>query len=235
MTEFFDQEDPRAFIRAVPDPAEPATPVEADFAVDDRPLDADPYRVPEVDNLLAQAIDEIADARTAPMSAMAKINRDEILDLLEAARDQLPDELRRARWLLKEKEEFLAQSERERDAIIDQGRQQVARMVERQEIVRAAEDNARAIIEKARAESRALIRQTEDFCDKKLATFELLLERTGETVAKGRARLLGSAAPGEGGIDLTEEIDMTQQDLSQSLDLDPPPPSAGDAAVSDRT
>ncbi len=197
MADFFDQENPRAFIRAVPDG-------DQDFTTE--VVDADPYRVPVVDELLNQAIDDIAEAKTSPMSTMAKINRDEILDLLEAARDQLPDELRRARWLLKEKEEFLAQSARERDAIIDQGRQQVARMVERQEIVRAAEDNARAIIEKARAESRTLIRQTEDFCDKKLATFELLLERTGETVAKGRSRLLGTAAQ-DSDIDLTEQAE----------------------------
>lgn len=211
MADFFDQEDPRAFIRAVPDPTD-------DFAVHAEPLDADPYRVPEVDDLLGQAIDEIAEARTGPMSAMAKINRDEILDLLEAAREQLPDELRRARWLLKEKEEFLAQAERERDEIIDQGRQQVIRMVERQEIVRAAEDNARSIIEKARAESRQLIRQTEDFCDKKLATFELLLERTGETVAKGRARLLGTAGDETASLDLTDKLDV---------DASAPPPPAG--------
>ncbi len=210
MNDFFDQENPRAFIRAVPDPADA-------FDVDTEPVDVDPYRVPVVDDLLAQAIDEISAARTAPMSTMAKINRDEILDLLEGARGDLPDELRRARWLLKEKEEFLAQSERERDAIIDQGRQQVTRMVERQEIVRAAEDNARAIIEKAKAESRMLIRQTEDFCDKKLATFELLLERTGETVAKGRTRLLGSAADGVSSIDLTEDLDLADA---------PPPPMA---------
>jgi len=204
MADFFDQENPRAFIRAVPDPSD-------GFDVDTEPVEADPYRVPVVDDLLAQAIEDISLAKTAPMSALAKINRDEILDLLEAARDQLPDELRRARWLLKEKEEFLAQSERERDAIIDQGSQQVARMVERQEIVRAAEDNARATMDKAKAESRMLIRQTEDFCDKKLATFELLLERTGETVAKGRTRLLGTAAGGAPSIDLTEKLDVVDE------------------------
>lgn len=208
MADFFDQENPRAFIRAVPDPAD-------GFDVETDTVDADPYRVPVVDDLLGHVIDDITAARTAPMSAMAKINRDEILDMLEEARELLPEELRRARWLLKEKEEFLAQSERERDAIIDQGRQQVTRMVERQEIVRAAEDNARAIIEKAKAESRMLIRQTEDFCDKKLATFELLLERTGETVAKGRNRLLGAAAGDAPSIDLTEGLD---------LDGMPPPP-----------
>ena len=220
MADFFDQEDPRAFIRAVPDPAALADEFTTDV------VDADPYRVPEVEHLLTQAIDDITEAKTAPMSTLAKINRDEILDLLEAALENLPDELRRARWLLKEKEEFLAQSERERDAIIEQGRQQVARMVERQEIVRAAEDNARAIIEKARAESRMLIRQTEDFCDKKLATFELLLERTGETVARGRSRLLGTAADG---IDLTQSDPAL--DVTDHHDLRDQP--ADDAEVSE--
>ena len=89
-------------------------------------------------------------------------------------------------------------------------------MVERQEIVRAAEDNARAIIEKARAESRVLIRQTEDFCDKKLATFELLLERTGETVAKGRSRLLGAAAADSEAIDLTDS-EVIDTEVSERL------------------
>ncbi len=63
MADFFDQEDPRAFIRAVPDPSEQDFTTEID--------DADPYRVPEVDDLLNQAIDEITEAKTAPMSAMA--------------------------------------------------------------------------------------------------------------------------------------------------------------------
>ncbi len=91
MADFFDQENPRAFIRAVPD--------HGDEFVGEPVIEADPYRVPAVDDVLGQAIEDIVAAKTAPMSALAKINRDEILDLLEAARDQLPDELRRARWL----------------------------------------------------------------------------------------------------------------------------------------
>ena len=80
MADFFDQEDPRAFIRAVPDPAALADEFTTDV------VDADPYRVPEVEHLLTQAIDDITEAKTAPMSTLAKINRDEILDLLGRGR-----------------------------------------------------------------------------------------------------------------------------------------------------
>ncbi len=171
---------------------EPTTEMAFDDDLED-PLDADPYRVPEVEGLLNQAIDQIADARTTPMSATVKVNRDEILDLLEDARDALPEELRAARWLLKEKESFLERARQEREDILDQGRIEVGRMVERQEIVRQAEAKARQITEDARADARTLQRQMEDFCDQKLAAFEVLIERTDRTVRKGRQQLLGSA------------------------------------------
>ena len=50
------------------------------------------------------------------------VNRDELLVLLEDAVAGLPEELRQARWLLKEREEFLAKARREAEDIIDAGR-----------------------------------------------------------------------------------------------------------------
>ena len=63
----------------------------------------------------------------------------------------MPDELRAARWLLKEREEFLAKVRREGDDILDQARARAERMVQRTEVVKAAETRARQVIEKAAA------------------------------------------------------------------------------------
>ena len=70
---------------------------------------------PEVEQLLKRAADLIASARPMPLSASVMINKDEVLDLLGEAIDRLPEELRAARWLLKEREEFLAKVQREGD------------------------------------------------------------------------------------------------------------------------
>lgn len=153
------------------------------------------YQVPEVDDLLEAAIELVANARPMPMSSTVKVNRDELLDLLEDARDNLPDELRRARWLLKEKEDFLDEARAEREEIIEQGRTQVAHLVGRQEIVKAAEARARQIVSEAKADARNLQRQVEDYCDQKLASFEIVLERTARTIQDGREKLLGTAGP----------------------------------------
>lgn len=163
---------------------------------DDTP---NPYAVPEVEALLTQAIEMVSQARPMPMSSTVKVNRDELLDLLEEAAERLPEELRAARWLLKEREEFLERGRQERDDIIAEGAAQVERMIQRQEITKAAEARARQIVVDAKAEARMLRRQTEDFCDQRLASFEVVLDRTMRTVQQGREKLLGAARLADGG------------------------------------
>jgi signal transduction histidine kinase len=79
-------------------------------------------------------------------------------------------------------------------------------MVQRTEVAKAAEVRARQIIEEAEAEARRMRRETEDFCDQKLASFEIVLERISQTVATGRSRL---AAPT---IEEAELSDLDDED-----------------------
>ncbi len=141
------------------------------------------------ETLLRRAIDIIATARTIPLSASPMINRDEIIELLEEAVNRLPDELRQARWMLKERHEFVAKTRREADEILDAARVQAERMVQRTEVVRAAEQRARQTMEAADTDARHLRHETEDFIDQRLGSFEILLDKLTRTVAAGRARL----------------------------------------------
>ena len=148
------------------------------------------------EQLLDEAIDLIAETRAMPMSTTIKINKDELLELLEEARAALPEDLHAARRLLQERDDYIMQARREREEIIDQGRIEAGRLVERQEVVRAAESRAQRIVDEARDEARELRRQVEDYCDQKLASFEIVLEKTARTVQQGRDKLLGTSANG---------------------------------------
>ena len=68
---------------------------------------------------------------TMPLSASVMVNREEFGELLDDAMEELPEELRQARWLLKERTEFLARAEHEAEQIIDVARVRAERMVER--------------------------------------------------------------------------------------------------------
>ena len=147
----------------------------------------------DVEILLKRAADLISSARPMPLSASVMINKDDVLELLDEALEHLPEEMRAARWLLKEKEEFLAQSAAESEEIVDAARARAERMVQRTEVVKSAEARARKIVEAAEAEARRLRHECEDFCDQKLASFEIVLERTTRMVSAGRRKLQGTA------------------------------------------
>lgn len=151
---------------------------------------ADPqYRMPEAESILRRVIDIIDGSPGMPMSASVRVNKEEVLELLDDAVSRLPDELRSARWLLKEREEFVARSRREGEELIAEAKSRVAHMVQRTEVAKAAEARAAQIIEDAEASARRMRRETEDYCDQKLASFENVLARISKAVQTGRARL----------------------------------------------
>jgi F0F1-type ATP synthase membrane subunit b/b' len=124
-----------------------------------------------------------------PLSNSAIVNRDEALELVEEIAERLPDELRQARWLLKEREEFLARARREAEEIVATARSRAEGMVSRTEVVREAQRVARITVEQAEASGRQVRNQAEDYVDAKLAGFEVTLERALASVQKGRKRL----------------------------------------------
>jgi hypothetical protein len=159
----------------------------------DRPGQS-PYEAPQVESVLRELRDLIEQARPMPLSTSVMINQAEVLDLLNEATERLPEELRSAKWLLKQREEFLARTRRESEEIIEAARQKADQLVQQTEVVKAAEARARSVVDAADAESRRLKLEAEDFCDQRLASFEIVLERTMKVVSAGRAKLQGSQA-----------------------------------------
>ena len=155
--------------------------------------------------LLRRVIEIVESARPLPLSSSVRIEPNDVLDLLHTAVEQLPEELRQARWLLKEREEFLAKARREAEDIIDAGRQQAQRMVEKTEVVREANLHARRIVDDAEKTSRDLKHEAEDYIDQKLASFEVVLERTMAAVSKGRERLQVVIPAAE--VEIDDEVD----------------------------
>ena len=154
----------------------------------------------DAEQMLRRLHELVASARPMPLSTSVMVNRDEVLDLLDEIIERLPDELRAARWLLKERDEYLAKVRREGEEILDQARTRAERMVQRTEVVKASEARGRKIVETATEEAARLKNECEDFCDHKLASFEIVLERTLKLVGAGRDKLQGSlgstGAPG---------------------------------------
>jgi F0F1-type ATP synthase membrane subunit b/b' len=144
---------------------------------------------------IRSALDVVMTAKPMPLSSSVRVERDELVELLEGALERMPEEIRQARWMLKERDEFLAESNRNAAAIMEEARVQTERMVQRTEVVRQANHVAQRILDDANEEARRLRHEAEDYADKKLASFEIVLDRTMKTVQAGREKLQVSPIP----------------------------------------
>jgi F0F1-type ATP synthase membrane subunit b/b' len=154
----------------------------------------------------------INNGKSVPLSTSVLISsKDEVIELLEAAIERLPGELDQARFMMRERAQYLEKVQREADEILEAARTRAERMVQRTEIVREAEHRAQRLLEDSREQSARLRHAAEDYCDKKLAAFEIVLERTMRSVQAGREKLRvtaptnpddpgasGGEGPGEG-------------------------------------
>ncbi|MGA8297353.1 MAG: hypothetical protein WB770_09955 [Acidimicrobiales bacterium] len=140
-------------------------------------------------DLLDELAAEIEGAKSMPLSSSAIVSREELLELINEARAILPAEVSRARRVLIDHEELLARAEREADEILDDARSQAAHIVQRTEIVRQARKQAERVIADAESEARRIQHEADDYVDRKLAAFEIVLDRTIRTVRAGRDRL----------------------------------------------
>jgi hypothetical protein len=141
---------------------------------------------------LNTAIAIVEEARGVPLSASCVVHRGEMLEILEGARDVLPADLSGAEDIIAKRDQIIEEGRASAESMIATAREDVARMVEQTSIVQAARDEAQRILDEARDVAEDERREVEAYIDGRLATLEVILNKTMEAVARGRERLEGA-------------------------------------------
>jgi len=155
-------------------------------------------RALDISARLQQIEELVQEAKSMPLSSSALVNREEILELIEAARNELPEEIKQARWVVKDREELLSKARKDGEAIVEKAKQERARLLSKEEVVRAAQEESDRLLAEGREQARQMRLEAEDYVDAKLAQFEIVLEKTQRElersigqVRRGRERLRG--------------------------------------------
>ncbi|MEI7660491.1 MAG: ATP synthase subunit B/B' [Actinomycetes bacterium] len=141
---------------------------------------------------LTAAITMVEEARGVPLSASCVVHRGEMLELLDEARESLPTDFESAQKLLAARDAIIEEGRVSSEQMIAMAREDVARMVEQTAIVQNARDEARKIIDDARSLAEQEKQEVEEYIDGRLATLEVILNKTQDAVARGRERLAGA-------------------------------------------
>jgi vacuolar-type H+-ATPase subunit H len=141
---------------------------------------------------LTSAITMVEEARGVPLSASCVVHRGEMLEILDEARAALPNDLEDAEAIISSRDSIIEDGRISADTLVANAREEVARMVEQTSIVQAARDEAKKILDDVRTIAEEERAQVEEYIDGRLATLEVILNKTMDAVARGRDRLAGA-------------------------------------------
>lgn len=145
---------------------------------------------PETEDILDIVDDLIVhlhEAKVMPLSSNVLVDRDAFLSRLEKIRASLPDELRAARWMVREREAFIARTNEKAREIVDNAREEADSLVSESNIVKEAVEEANILVRRAEGDARRLRLETEDEIERKLQKLEHLLVELTSQVQGSRA------------------------------------------------
>jgi Zn-finger nucleic acid-binding protein len=118
------------------------------------------------------------------------IDKDELEELIKKVRIALPDEIKEAEWVSREKERYLAQAQEEAKRILREAESYAERLVREDQISTRAEDDAHRIINDAKRIASEIETDALQYANQILENLEDSLDRTLKVVRKGREEML---------------------------------------------
>jgi len=160
-------------------------------------------------------------AKAMPMSASCLVNRTELLAALERVRDVLPVDLDHADALLSDREAVVASGREEAERLVEAAQDERDHLVEQTDVLKAARERAAAVVEQAQSEATRLLADADDYVDRKLGEFEVVLGQLGSQVNNGRERLAARRETDLARIEAQVEGAPHKADAGPLLDVDP--------------
>ncbi len=149
----------------------------------------------DVTRLIDMIYEKIEDAKSPALQRnMSLVDRDEMLDLLEELRAQLPIEIKRAQELLAAREKFVEDAKRDVDRMMRQAELEAKSKVSESEILSAARERSRQMVAHAEERTRQMYQVCNEYTEDALARTEEAIQMALDEVKSSRSRFRAASA-----------------------------------------
>lgn len=145
----------------------------------------------DIRDQLNQATDMVEQARAVPMSASCIVHRGDLLALLDEIRLGFPEALVQAESVLSRRDQVVEEGRLAAENLLNSARQEASELISQERVVVLAREEAERILAEANAEADRVRDDAEKYIDARLATLEVILNKTMDAVSRGRQRLAG--------------------------------------------
>lgn len=127
----------------------------------------------------------IKEGKRVPFSDLRLVNERRIWPLLDQMRISIPDEVRRAERIIREKERTKAQAHEEAERIVELARQEAAQLASEHAVVEKAGERAAALRERAKREAEDIRAGADEYAFDTLCDLEQELKRALTVIENG--------------------------------------------------
>ncbi|MGI6145709.1 MAG: ATP synthase F0 subunit B [Clostridia bacterium] len=143
----------------------------------------------EIMRLLEEFENVVEESSRIPMTGRVIIHEDILYKYLDGFRAMLPETIREAEWVIREKDRIIKQAEKEADTIVETAKSKLEKIAGESEIVKEAKAQGEEIINNARNVAREITQGSFAYADEIMAKLQEQLERTMSVVNQGRDEL----------------------------------------------
>ena len=141
----------------------------------------------DINRLIDMMYERIEDAKAPALKPnMSIVDRDEMLDLLDELRAQMPVEMKRAQELLAAREKFVEDAKRDVERMMRQAELDAKSKVSDSEVLYAAKEKARQIIARAEERSRQLYQVANEYAEDVMSRTEEAVQAALDEVKQSR-------------------------------------------------
>lgn len=135
----------------------------------------------------------IEDSRKMPLTNKVVVDAYDVLELLDKIRISLPDEVKKAEELLKERDKIIADATREAENLRGSATEYLKAMVSEEEVVKAAEIESGRILDEAKREAEGIRKGASQYAAEVLMKLDENLDRALQVVRRGVEEIEKSA------------------------------------------
>ena len=135
--------------------------------------------------LLEYLQDVVDNAPKVPMSGKVMLDKREILEVVDQIVNYLPDQLKKAEWIMNEKERILNEAKKEYDSVKKETATMMRKNIENHNIVKEAKVRAEEIIASAQRDAKAIRLGSRDYSDEILSQLDKEIEEQKMKLIEG--------------------------------------------------
>ena len=139
--------------------------------------------------LLTELEELVEKGNTLPFSSKALVSPEEIMEIIDEIREELPAELVQAREIVEQKKKIMVEAEGDAERIKNEAEKKLKEMIDTNEITRTATAQAETIIKNAQASAKELRIGTQHYWDKILYNLQVQLKELNDKIEANRKEI----------------------------------------------